>query len=539
MIQSADTEWDLRSHPEEKVSVQTTDCSQCGGKLRLLVANQAYVSAHQCPKCAPPWDESEKISRQIHQLETAEIPASFHDASLKNAPTEFVKWIDAVKLTDNADSVLIVGPTGAGKTYLAIAGLMELWWSDFSVLYLDCAQYLEDKRGALASKDLVDIGGNLRGKTEYLRSALKHRDVVVIDNLGIDCATGWAKQQIEQLIMTRLQTGSPVILCSPLAKDQMQQTLGPRLASRLIKMKTFQLESKSETSISGTQLSSDLADVIDFSIIQNRNISINETTFLHAWSREGIFRLLSKNERADLTACSVVNPNETIELAPSNAPREFISSWSGLHVSMHGPVVDYFDANVLAAIIKIYSECGMGGKVQTSIARILNELQLDTNSGANKNRIKRSLTRLSECRITLRSPDQKESKLMWSGGFINSLMYEGNTKSRKVLLSLNEHMIPLYSKGGFSKINLPLLTSLTAYAQGMYRFLIGQRDEYKFIGLLKWRKILNVSDSLSEKDFRDSLRRALKELVELKILDEKSTLDGETVKTFFRREKDT
>ena len=237
--------------------------------------------------------------------------------------------------------------------------------------------------------------------------------------------------------------------------------------------------------------------------------------------------MVSKRERSLLTAKSKINASEVIEL-PFSKPREYIS-WSGFHIVLQGPVVDYDDANVLAALMKIYHSSGTAGTVITSLAQILRELGLEADSGAKLKQLKRSIVRLAESRITIRTvptdPKVKSEATMWIGGFLENVMYEGNTRNRKVIIKFNEAMAPFYQKKSLVLLPLDTLTSLSPYAQGIYRFLLGHRDHYKFISLTRWRDILAINPSVQEKNFKDCVRLALRELISRKLLSEESRID--------------
>jgi hypothetical protein len=122
-------------------------------------------------------------------------------------------------------------------------------------------------------------------------------------------------------------------------------------------------------------------------------------------------------------------------------------------------------------------------------------------------------------------PKVKSDEKMWIGGFIDSVIYEGGSRSRKVIIKFNDAMAPFYQKKSLVLLPLDILTSLSPYAQGIYRFLLGHRDNYKFISLKRWREILAINPNVQDKNFKDCMRIAIKELVSRKLLTDQSNID--------------
>ncbi len=272
----------------------------------------------------------------------------------------------------------------------------------------------------------------------------------------------------------------------------------------------------------------ELTQVKNSYYVLDNNIRVlpNTTTFVDIWAREGLFRMVSKSERAKLTKKSNINPKEVIDCS-SKEPREFIS-WSGCHVVLNGPIVDYDDANVLAAIISIYHGSGKNGKVVTTISKIASIMQYEKATGNVNKLLKRSLIRLAESRITMRSkPKQDGGKTdtLWVGGFIDSIKYHGDKRTASVTIEFNEAMAPFYEKDAYSYASLPILVNVSQYAQGIYRFLNSHRDDYKYISLTKWREILGINPETKTTSYRDRMCKAIKELIKEGILGEKSTID--------------
>lgn len=518
-------------------------CS-CVGEGITITTEDRFILANACANCATSWEEKESRGRYADILSYGQIPCGFLAAKdPTEIPTFVEEWYSACtsqKVGTN-QSVFLCGPSGSGKTFSAIALLFRFAKLGQTIRYIDCTEYLMDRRASYSAKHIDNIGDTYTKKNEKDRWSIARYDVVILDNIGVGTSNDWTKEQYDHLINSRQTSGKITIYISNFADDakfttdgkKLSNLVGPRAASRVNQASMLFLKERT--------LTSTLSPAVIFEPVKPpRPLSPNETTFLHIWAREGLFSMVSKKERSTLTMKSKINPSEVIE-RPFSTPREYIS-WSGFHVVMQGPVVDYDDANVLAALMKIYHRIGSAGSVATTLADICRELGFDPNSGAKKAQLKRSLIRLAESRITIRTIQQdakvKSDDLMWIGGFLDSVAYEGSTKNRKIIVRFNESLAPFYQKKSLVLLPLDILTSLSPYAQGIYRFLLGHRDDYKFIGLNRWRDILAINAHVQEKSFKDCMRLALRELVTRNLLSAESNIDPNgIVHSYLNRER--
>ena len=112
-------------------------------------------------------------------------------------------------------------------------------------------------------------------------------------------------------------------------------------------------------------------------------------------------------ERARLTKISDVDGSE-IEVSQL---REF-QSWSGFSIVADGPVVDFNDALVLAAVICLYHRHDFrNGVVTTTLSELARTLGKKADSGAVQSGLKRSLTRLASVRLKVSEPLSSYEKL--------------------------------------------------------------------------------------------------------------------------------
>lgn len=115
----------------------------------------------------------------------------------------------------------LAAEVGRGKTHLAIATLIE--WikrGNFGVFY-ESSVLLDEIRRAYDGAEGLNYHAVMR--------SLKTVPLLVIDDLGTEKSTEWAREKMDELINDRYLNERLVIFTTNLKPDQ----LGPRIASRM------------------------------------------------------------------------------------------------------------------------------------------------------------------------------------------------------------------------------------------------------------------------------------------------------------------
>jgi len=164
------------------------------------------------------------------------IPWHYRDAVLDNP--DVAAWADELVAAATAGSVcativrgpslLLLGPTGVGKTYTAYAAMRNI-----AVTGVRCgwtATTAADMYAALRPRHGVD------SETEFRRYV--NARLLILDDLGAAKDTEWTEEINYRLINSRYENGLPMLITSNVPVAQLGTKLGERVASRLVGMCT-------------------------------------------------------------------------------------------------------------------------------------------------------------------------------------------------------------------------------------------------------------------------------------------------------------
>ena len=118
--------------------------------------------------------------------------------------------------------LFIYGPSGLGKTHLALAVLNKVTQKGYSVYYNSASALLKqlEKERFGRSNDSVE-------------EEIEKSDLIIIDDLGAEFSTEFTKATINELINNAILSGKPMIIISNLSIDELEQRYGQRVVSRL------------------------------------------------------------------------------------------------------------------------------------------------------------------------------------------------------------------------------------------------------------------------------------------------------------------
>jgi len=238
---------DSTSYARAELCSCIEECPHCGGSGKILSENESgYSYVAPCHSCGV-------IRRNVKLYNIAGIPAKYShvlqvDAglelkrmnsslqrALKYAKDEFVKKYPT------KDGFLLMGPSGLGKTHLAVGTISELTLKHgVKCLFKDFFYLLSDLKQAYSE-----------GTPENdVILPLIEADVLVIDELGKGRSNEWELNILDQLISKRYNASKKTLITTnfvtyDLAKEIgdnheiLEVRVGERIASRLHEMCEF------------------------------------------------------------------------------------------------------------------------------------------------------------------------------------------------------------------------------------------------------------------------------------------------------------
>jgi DNA replication protein DnaC len=220
------------------------DCTLCGYEHLT-----SQIVDGLCPDCLKQKQEDERLLKD--QREHPEKLLSTWGVPKKHIGSSFENYKDGEALKDflvqaskKNEDVLLCGATGCGKTHLAVATLRSKIersikpFKDYNptrpALFITVPELLFEIRQTFRD-DSFDTEKSLVDKYSSV-------PLLILDDLGAEKTTDWAESTLYLIIDRRNRDEKWTIVTSNLTLQEIEQSLGARIASRLSDMKVINIK---------------------------------------------------------------------------------------------------------------------------------------------------------------------------------------------------------------------------------------------------------------------------------------------------------
>lgn len=186
-----------------------------GEEITVSCTCQCEIEKEKAGKAERERAEREK---RIKELRRAGFPESnmqnwtFANDDMGNPKITQVmqKYVDNFsKLCKTGQGLLLYGSTGTGKTFAACEVANALIDKGYSVLVVTLAWLINTLQGTFEKQKFID--------------SLNQFQLIVIDDLGTERDTPFAREQVFNIIDSRYRAGLPVIITTNLSSDEIKK----------------------------------------------------------------------------------------------------------------------------------------------------------------------------------------------------------------------------------------------------------------------------------------------------------------------------
>ncbi len=197
-------------------------CERCG-------IYPVYMNYHYCMECdtliEKEKEEKNKRENPESYMERWGFPKRFIPWEKQNLSDKLQKWI-----SDNLSqkSLLILGETGTGKTCFSTVFAKELIKTGQEIWFINTASML------LIIQDSFD---NDKVSALDIISEYSHKPHLVLDDMGSEKTTEYARQALYVIINNRYENNLPIIVTSNIVNlSEFANKIDDRIVSRLLEM---------------------------------------------------------------------------------------------------------------------------------------------------------------------------------------------------------------------------------------------------------------------------------------------------------------
>jgi len=186
-----------------------------------------YATPCQCQIGPFPILEKAGVPERLRSKTLGQFKAQ--NVLIENYLKRIRKWCETWPKVDRG--LLIMGPTGTGKTHVSVGIMRELAEKG------ECGMVFKDSRGLMQEfRDTYQDGSRLT--ESVIMEDVTTCPLLVLDDLGAERLTEWTQATMEQILSARYNAGLPVIITtnwmdSELLPDGSEGFLVDRVGARV------------------------------------------------------------------------------------------------------------------------------------------------------------------------------------------------------------------------------------------------------------------------------------------------------------------
>lgn len=166
--------------------------------------------------------EQAELVDQFEKLARERIPRRYRNATADHPGV--LAWVDRfVADPVNAPSLLLLGPTGTGKTHQAYGALRAVATRTYAAIWIACT----------TADMLADLRPHPGEDSEATMRRYRRVPLLLLDDLGAVKHSEWVEETLYRVLDGRYAECQPCILTSNLPVSTFRDAIGDRIASRL------------------------------------------------------------------------------------------------------------------------------------------------------------------------------------------------------------------------------------------------------------------------------------------------------------------
>jgi len=238
---TANKNTDTWSNAEEEEDLAESPCPVCkGAKFVHPLLPSGRPDYSRVVPCQCTREESD-TERKTHLQRYSNLGLltrlnfdNLNPEGISDSPADreqFKRAYEAAKaFADEPEGCLVLwGPSGCGKTYLAAAIANQCIENNRPAFYITTPDLLDHLRSS--------FNPNSEMPYDEFFEQVRSTPVLILDDLGAQSSTPWAKEKLEQLISHRYNNKLPTVIVSIIPIDELDE----RIRTRLVSSEPYQL----------------------------------------------------------------------------------------------------------------------------------------------------------------------------------------------------------------------------------------------------------------------------------------------------------